>query len=57
MRPPMEVQFNQGLEGLETLLQSLNEPVMIQDREFRCIYSNDLAAKMCGFSSAKEFKN
>ena len=42
-----------GLQ-LRTIVESIGEAIMVQDRNYRCVYANDQAAIQCGFSSAQE---
>ena len=47
--------FSEAGLQLRTIVESIGEAIMVQDRTFRCVYANDLAARQCGFDSAKEF--
>lgn len=42
---------------LKAIVESVGEAIMVQDRNFQCVYANELAAKICGFNSAEEFIN
>ncbi|MCB0412503.1 MAG: PAS domain-containing protein, partial [Bdellovibrionales bacterium] len=46
-----------NLEHFHVIFQSIAEAVFVQDRNFRCVYANDMAAQQCGFDSVEELLN
>lgn len=56
-KPLTSGSFKATAQQLEVILHTIDEALMVQDRNYNCVYANDLAARICGFQNAEEFKN
>jgi PAS domain S-box-containing protein len=53
----MEEEIRRGKDQLEIILQNVANGITVHDRQGNILYTNDVAAKMIGFSSAQAMLN
>lgn len=49
-----EEEIEKGQEQLEIILENIADGISLQDAEGNVVYMNEVGAKLCGYSSAKE---
>jgi PAS domain S-box-containing protein len=47
----------QTVKQLRGIFESVGEAILVQDRNFKCVYANQKAAQMCGHESIENFQN
>lgn len=52
-----ETQLRQTVDQLKVIFESVAEAILVQDRNYRCVYANEVAARQCGFDSVEQFQN